>query len=65
MLFICRTSEIEVDLQGDKVILWWLEAGGWVISIGGQGRIQSKISEGVQNFQGRCTFSTHKVVILQ
>ena len=47
MLFICRTSEIEVDLQGDNVILWWLEAGGWVISIGGQGRIQSKISEGV------------------
>ena len=30
-----------------------------------QGRIQSKISEGVQNFQGGCTFSTHKVVILQ
>ena len=30
-----------------------------------QGRIQSKISEGVQNFQGGCTFSTHKVVTLQ
>ena len=30
-----------------------------------QGRIQSKISEGVQNFQEGCTFSTHKVVILQ